>query len=1064
MTRWMRPPEIDRQHKAARFDAVIEGARCGLSREVSLSIWRLVGGEANDSGPRPNEEEVQRRFRELALRTAARGGRLSPDVGKLTRVEEIDRGSSSAWSANDRRPSTAGRQTLVMATERAQPTFSSVPGRRTLALEESVSPHFGFDDYRVVGLKALLQHLGPNHVLQPDLLAAATSVDRGVAWRAKPWLTSLPAVPAPTPNGHALWNAAERHATTLYRRAESSGLVNAQDPAVESTLQQRGAGHALPEEVRVAMERELGVELAGVRIHTDGVAAQAARVLGAEAFTIGEDVFFAAGLFAPDTRSGRALLAHELTHVAQALRGRAAPKGEGLRVSRPDEPLEREADAVAARVDARPARGWRTSLWPDSTQLDRSRRHAGPEREAGRSGASARSAVQSISTLFRAPVPGASLGPLGVPAGGVQVNEIGIVAWDGQPALRLHASPGSSDNDVIGSLPFNTRVQVIQRFSGDWLLVAMLDGKMGFCARQHVWYPPEHKMPEPNARLHKVVAGDEGHAIHIARHYYGTMADKWGSDLRFFVNVLGAVNHLQVPDSTEGWKTVRFKAGDYIWIPGVDFARALQGTLNSGSPSYQTASALGVEGVSERVGELLGDFKEAIRLSGKYIPAAVARHVEQSVASILESLLWMAVGAAALLAITTALGAAIGALGGGVGAAPGAAAGFEVGMALLDWIGLGFLVGWISNAVVRIGTSFGAFFGAVWNARGDKNALDRAALSFAEAIGTLAGVLIEALVMWAVSVGIKTATAKLKGTTFARQLGEGRLGEWLEQRIKNYKAGDSPLPAPRAALRRLLEMRRRGEGGGETTSKPTIPPDVWSDLASRHNLDDVVTQILREENIEPATADRLLVNGMNQFDLGELALDSGGKASKTTDASGTAADGEAARGASAGQGIATAAKDTGELGSDAGSLSADQHPHEQPPAPRGGPGAAHIHDESFSANRTFEPSEKHSGKDRTVGGRKVAKEPADGAAALDFSFQVSNNSPRRIGIDVKNNEFVVFDRTGNKVVNKEVAGGVFHGHVRFWDELEAPMKKLLVDRGLVKNGKITVDSDRWTVP
>jgi hypothetical protein len=65
---------------------------------------------------------------------------------------------------------------------------------------------------------------------------------------------------------------------------------------------------------------------------------------------------------------------------------------------------------------------------------------------------------------------------------------------------------------------------------------------------------------------------------------------------------------------------------------------------------------------------------------------------------------------------------------------------------------------------------------------------------------------------------------------------------------------------------------------------------------------------------------------------------------------------------------------------------------------------------------------------------------------------------------VKNNEFVVFDRTGNRVVNKDVAGGVFHGHVRTWDELEAPMKKLLVDRGLVKNGKITVDPARWVDP
>lgn len=120
--------------------------------------------------------------------------------------------------------------------------------------------------------------------------------------------------------------------------------------------------------------------------------------------------------------------------------------------------------------------------------------------------------------------------------------------------------------------------------------------------------------------------------------------------------------------------------------------------------------------------------------------------------------------------------------------------------------------------------------------------------------------------------------------------------------------------------------------------------------------------------------------------------------------------------------------------------------HEVAREPQHGPGAAHINDETFSANRTFEGSAKHSGSDRKVGGKKVAKEPADGQAALDFSFQISNTSPRRIGIDVKNNQFVVFDRTGNKVANKEAVGGIFHGHVRSWDELEGPMKKALEAR------------------
>ncbi len=58
----------------------------------------------------------------------------------------------------------------------------------------------------------------------------------------------------------------------------------------------------------------------GVRLHTDAAAAQRAQALQARAFTFGDDVYFAAGRFAPDTPAGRALLAHELEHVQQQRR------------------------------------------------------------------------------------------------------------------------------------------------------------------------------------------------------------------------------------------------------------------------------------------------------------------------------------------------------------------------------------------------------------------------------------------------------------------------------------------------------------------------------------------------------------------------------------------------------------------------------------------------------------------------------------------------------------------------------------------------------------------------
>ena len=61
----------------------------------------------------------------------------------------------------------------------------------------------------------------------------------------------------------------------------------------------------------------LGHDFSQVRVHTDGQAAEAARAVHAEAFTLGHHIVFGTGRFANDTRQGLRLLAHELAHTAQ---------------------------------------------------------------------------------------------------------------------------------------------------------------------------------------------------------------------------------------------------------------------------------------------------------------------------------------------------------------------------------------------------------------------------------------------------------------------------------------------------------------------------------------------------------------------------------------------------------------------------------------------------------------------------------------------------------------------------------------------------------------------------
>jgi hypothetical protein len=76
-----------------------------------------------------------------------------------------------------------------------------------------------------------------------------------------------------------------------------------------------GGGQALPRAERGLLEPRFGRDLGGVRLHHDGSSNALAEALGARAFTVGEDIVFARGQFRPGTREGRALMAHELSHM-----------------------------------------------------------------------------------------------------------------------------------------------------------------------------------------------------------------------------------------------------------------------------------------------------------------------------------------------------------------------------------------------------------------------------------------------------------------------------------------------------------------------------------------------------------------------------------------------------------------------------------------------------------------------------------------------------------------------------------------------------------------------------
>lgn len=106
--------------------------------------------------------------------------------------------------------------------------------------------------------------------------------------------------------------------------------------AVPTSVDQILAGSGRPLEPALSrdMEQRFGYDFSRVRIHTGANAERSAREVDAHAYTVGRDIVFGTGRFAPETREGQRLLAHELTHVVQ--QSGAAGTGSGQRADRSD--------------------------------------------------------------------------------------------------------------------------------------------------------------------------------------------------------------------------------------------------------------------------------------------------------------------------------------------------------------------------------------------------------------------------------------------------------------------------------------------------------------------------------------------------------------------------------------------------------------------------------------------------------------------------------------------------------------------------------------------------------
>ena len=150
----------------------------------------------------------------------------------------------------------------------------------------------------------------------------------------------------------ALTPAAVMHLQKTAGNATVSAALEEQEPSLVKDVVGSGGGTALDRETRGFMESRLGADFSDVRVHTDAKASESARSVQAHAYTVGSDVVFQSGQYAPESDSGKRMLAHELTHVVQQRSGPVAgiPAPGGIKISHPSDTFEQAAESSADRA------------------------------------------------------------------------------------------------------------------------------------------------------------------------------------------------------------------------------------------------------------------------------------------------------------------------------------------------------------------------------------------------------------------------------------------------------------------------------------------------------------------------------------------------------------------------------------------------------------------------------------------------------------------------------------------------------------------------------------------
>lgn len=156
-----------------------------------------------------------------------------------------------------------------------------------------------------VQLQSALEVSSPGDAAEKEAVSTARKIVR----------MPTPPEPAVRPQPLQSPHVARFRDAVVQRKAEGQPNVAANVAAEISAS--TASGSPLPASVRRFMEPRFRTDFRNVRIHTNERAARLNRQLNAQAFTVGNQIFFGRGRFRPEASDGQELLAHELTHTIQ---------------------------------------------------------------------------------------------------------------------------------------------------------------------------------------------------------------------------------------------------------------------------------------------------------------------------------------------------------------------------------------------------------------------------------------------------------------------------------------------------------------------------------------------------------------------------------------------------------------------------------------------------------------------------------------------------------------------------------------------------------------------------